>query len=177
MNEIRTFERIMAEVSNSKLLQVNTGILRKDACIVIVRTEWNASIIDELEKGCLRILEQQSVKHVHIVNVPGAFEIPFAIKSYWDANKYKDDRPDAFIALGCVLRGDTPHFDYVCQGVTQGVTQLNLTLPVPTIFGVLTVDNQQQADERIGGKHGHKGEEAAITAIKMIALVNSFHKK
>lgn len=167
----------MAEVSNSKLLQVDTGILKKDACIVIVRTEWNASIIDELEKGAVRVLEQQNVKHIHVINVPGAFEIPFAIKSYWDANKYRDDRPDAFIALGCVLRGDTPHFDYVCQGVTQGVTQLNLTLPVPTIFGVLTVDNQQQADERIGGKHGHKGEEAAITAIKMIALVNSFHKK
>ncbi len=166
----------MAEVSNSKLLQMNAGILTKDACIVIVRTEWNADIIDELEKGCARILQEHQVKHIHIVNVPGAFEIPFGIKAYWDASKYKDDRPDAFIALGCVLRGDTPHFEYVCQGVTQGVLQLNLTLPVPTIFGVLTVDNQQQADERIGGKHGHKGEEAAITAIKMIALGNSFKK-
>lgn len=166
----------MAEVSNSKLLSIDTGILKKDACIVIVRTEWNAGIIDELEKGCINVLKQQEVKHIHVVNVPGAFEIPFGVKSYWDANKYRDDRPDAFIALGCVLRGDTPHFDYVCQGVTQGVSQLNLTLPVPTIFGVLTVDNQQQADERIGGKHGHKGEEAAITAIKMIALANSFKK-
>ncbi len=98
----------MAEVSNSILLQVNTGILKKDACVVIVRTEWNAAIIDELEKGCIRILEQQGVKHIHIVNVPGAFEIPFGVKSYWDTNKYKEDRPDAFIALGCVLRGDTP---------------------------------------------------------------------
>jgi 6,7-dimethyl-8-ribityllumazine synthase len=65
-------------------------------------------------------------------------------------------------------------FDYVCKAVTDGVVQLNLTLPVPTIFGVLTVDNQQQVDERLGGKHGHKGEEAAITAIKMMALKNSF---
>ena len=167
----------MAEVSNSKLLHIEAGILKQDACIVIVRTEWNASIIDELEKGCVRVLEANKVKHIHVINVPGAFEIPFAIKAYWDANKYRDDRPDAFIALGCVLRGDTPHFDYVCQGVTEGVTQLNLSLPVPTIFGVLTVDNQQQADERIGGKHGHKGEEAAITAIKMVALVNSFQRK
>ncbi|MDF2189221.1 6,7-dimethyl-8-ribityllumazine synthase [Paraflavitalea sp. CAU 1676] len=167
----------MAEVSNSKLLHIEAGILKKDACIVIVRTEWNASIIDELEKGCVRVLEANQAKHIHVINVPGAFEIPFAVKSYWDANKYRDDRPDAFIALGCVLRGDTPHFDYVCQGVTQGVTQLNLNLPVPTIFGVLTVDNQQQADERIGGKHGHKGEEAAITALKMVALVNSFQRK
>ncbi|NII28941.1 6,7-dimethyl-8-ribityllumazine synthase [Pseudoflavitalea sp. X16] len=166
----------MAEVSNSKLLQINTGIPKKDACVVIVRTEWNAGIIDELEKGCVRILEQHGISHIRIVNVPGAFEIPFGIKNFWDINKYRDDRPDAFIALGCVLRGDTPHFDYVCQGVTQGVLQLNLSLPVPTIFGVLTVDNQQQADERIGGKHGHKGEEAAITAIKMIALANSYKK-
>jgi 6,7-dimethyl-8-ribityllumazine synthase len=166
----------MAQVSNSKLLQTHAGILTQDACIVIVRTEWNAAIIDELEKGCVRVLEEHKVKHIHVLNVPGAFEIPFGVKSYWDSSKYKDDRPDAFIALGCVLRGDTPHFDYVCQGVTQGVTQLNLTLPVPTIFGVLTVDNQQQADERLGGKHGHKGEEAAITAIKMIALAHAFKK-
>jgi 6,7-dimethyl-8-ribityllumazine synthase len=72
--------------------------------------------------------------------------------------------------LGCVIRGDTPHFDYVCKAVTDGVVQLNLLLPVPTIFGVLTVDNELQATERIGGKHGHKGEEAAVTAIKMINL-------
>ena len=87
-----------------------------------------------------------------------------------------ENRPDAFIALGCVLRGDTPHFDYVCKAVTDGVVQLNLALTVPTIYGVLTVDNEQQATERIGGKHGHKGEEAAITALKMIAMVKSFKK-
>ena len=67
-----------------------------------------------------------------------------------------------------MIRGDTPHFDYVCKAVTDGVVQLNLLLPVPTIFGVLTVDNELQAKERIGGKHGHKGEEAAVTAVKMI---------
>ena len=96
---------------------------------------------------------------------------------YWDNHKYKDDKPHAFIALACVIRGDTPHFDYVCKAVTDGVLQLNLLLPVPTIFGVLTVDNQEQADERIGGKHGHKGEEAAITALKMITLKQSFSPK
>ena len=79
-----------------------------------------------------------------------------------------------FIALGCVLRGDTPHFDYVCKAITDGIVQLNLALPVPTIYGILTVDNQQQIDERTGGKHGHKGKEAAVTALKMIALKNSF---
>jgi 6,7-dimethyl-8-ribityllumazine synthase len=166
----------MADVSNSKLLQLDTGIPDTNACIVIVRTDWNAAIIDELEKGCLKIFKREGLNNIRVINVPGAFEIPFGIKSYWDANKYKDDRPVAFIALGCVLRGDTPHFDYVCRGVTDGVMQLNLTLPIPVIFGVLTVDNDQQAQERIGGKHGHKGEEAAITALKMISVMNSYKR-
>ncbi|MBA3675703.1 MAG: 6,7-dimethyl-8-ribityllumazine synthase, partial [Chitinophagaceae bacterium] len=83
----------------------------------------------------------------------------------------------AFIALGCVLRGDTPHFDYVCKAVTDGVIQLNLSLPVPTIFGVLTVDNDKQALDRVGGVHGNKGEEAAISALKMIVLQQSFYSK
>lgn len=164
----------MAEVSNSTLLKIDTGIPNKNACIVIVRTEWNAAIVDRLQEGCIKVLRSNGVTDVRLITVPGAFEIPFGIKRYWDMNKYKDDRPLAFIALGCVIRGDTPHFDYVCKGVTDGILHLNLELPVPTIFGVLTVDNQQQADERIGGRHGHKGEEAAITAIKMIALQNTF---
>lgn len=166
----------MAEVSNSKLLQIDTGILEKNACIVIVRTEWNAAIVDELENGCKKTLSLHGVKDIKVLTVPGAFEIAFGIKRYWDLNKYKDDRPLAFIALGCVLRGDTPHFEYVCKGVTDGVVQLNLLLPIPTVFGILTVDTQQQAEDRIGGRHGHKGEEAAITALKMISLQNSFKK-
>jgi 6,7-dimethyl-8-ribityllumazine synthase len=159
----------MADVSNSKLLQTGTGILNKDACIVLVKTEWNAAIVDQLERGAIAALEAQSVKKIIVITVPGAFEIAYAIKNYWENNP-KKKRPDAFIALGCVIKGDTPHFDYVCKAVTDGVVQLNLTLQVPTIFGVLTVDNEQQALERIGGMHGHKGEEAAITALKMIAL-------
>ena len=154
-----------------------TGILiPTDACVVIVRTEWNAATVDKLEEGCREILLANNVQHMSIT-VPGAFEIPFAVKSYWEAHKYKDDKPCAFITLGCVLRGDTPHFDYVCKAVTEGVVQLNLLLPVPTIFGVLTVDNQQQVDERTGGKHGHKGKEAAVTALKMIALGRTFKKR
>ena len=166
----------MAEVSNSNLLQIDTGIPDKNACIIIVRTEWNTGIVSSLEDGCKRVLADHEITNLKTITVPGAFEIPYSIKKYWDVNKYNDERPAAFIALGCVLRGDTPHFDYVCKAVTDGVVQLNLLLPVPTIFGVLTVDNQQQAEERIGGKHGHKGEEAAITAIKMIALEQSFKK-
>jgi 6,7-dimethyl-8-ribityllumazine synthase len=163
----------MAEVSNSNLLTI-TGIPNvKDACIVIVRTEWNAAIVGALEEGARAVVEKAGAL-CRVITVPGAFEIPFGIRAYWDIHKYRDDRPMAFIALGCVLRGDTPHFEYVCRAVTDGVLQLNLSLPIPTIFGVLTVDNQQQADERIGGKHGHKGEEAAITALKMISLKKTF---
>ena len=147
--------------------------LPKSACVVIVRTEWNAATIDKLEDGCKKILTDHEVQHMSIT-VPGAFEIPFAIKKYWEQHKYKDDKPCVFIALGCVLRGDTPHFDYVSKAITDGVMQLNLILPVPTIFGVLTVDNQQQIDERTGGIHGHKGEEAALTALKMISLIDTF---
>ena len=159
---------------NTLNLYTTAGIqLIKDACVVIIRTEWNAATLDKLEAGCIKILDEHKVAH-KTVTVPGAFEIAFAVKSYWEFHKYKDDKPCAFIALGCVLRGNTPHFDYVCKAVTDGVVQLNLSLPVPTIFGVLTVDNQQQIDERTGGKHGHKGEEAAVTAIKMIALKQSY---
>jgi 6,7-dimethyl-8-ribityllumazine synthase len=164
----------MADISNSKLLST-TGILKKDACIVLVKTEWNAAIADQLERGCIAMLEKNEIKSIVVLTVPGAVEIPFAIKSYWD-NAGKKNKPAAFVALGCVIKGDTPHFDYVCKMVADGVTQLNLSLPVPTIFGVLTVNTEEQAMERIGGKHGHKGEEAAITAIKMISLSASFKK-
>lgn len=159
----------MADVSNSKLFQTIEGIQQlKDALVVLVKTEWNDTIVDELERGCLHQLHHYGIRTKTIV-VPGAVEIPFAIQHYWDSVK-KKARPEAFITFGCVIRGGTPHFEYVCQSVTQGVTQLNLTLPVPTIFGVLTVNNNEEAHERIGGAHGHKGEEAAITAVKMILL-------
>ena len=151
-------------------IALNKGIPSiQDAFIVIIKTEWNAHIIDRLEEGCLNILEKEGVETKTLV-VPGAFEIPFAIKDF-DQNSEK--KANAYIALGTVIRGDTPHFDYVCKGITDGVMQLNLSLDVPTIFGVLTVENEQQALDRVGGVHGHKGEEAAVTAIKMIALKRS----
>jgi 6,7-dimethyl-8-ribityllumazine synthase len=157
----------MATKGNTEL---NKGIPSlQDAFVVIVKTEWNAHIIDRLEDGCKNVLTAGGIRSESVV-VPGAFEIPFAIKSIHSGSGQK---ADAFIALGTVIRGDTPHFDYVCKGITDGVMQLNLTLDVPTIFGVLTVENEQQAEERVGGIHGHKGEEAATTAIKMIALKRS----
>ena len=159
----------MAAKGNTTL---NKGIpIIKDAFVVIVKTEWNAHIIDELENGCKRVLHDNGIKCKTLI-VPGAFEIPFAIKMHQLKSK---KQVDAYVALGAVIKGDTPHFDYVCKGITDGVMHLNVTLKVPTIFGVLTVDSEEQAFERIGGLHGHKGEEAAITAIKMIALQNEMN--
>lgn len=156
----------MADVTNSKLFQNIEGIQQlKDAFVVLVKTEWNAEIVDELESGCKKVLDKYGVKNKTII-VPGAVEIPFAIQRTF----YSDKTINAFIAFGCVVRGGTPHFEYVCQSVTNGITQLNLNLPVPVIFGVLTVDTIEQAKERIGGSNGHKGEEAAVTAVKMMML-------
>ena len=138
----------------------------KDAFVVIVKTEWNAHIVNKLESGVKKVFKENNIA-LKTITVPGAVEIPFAVKQHYT---YSKTLPDAYITLGTVIRGDTPHFDYVCKAVTDGVLQLNLSIDVPVIFGVLTLENEQQAMDRIGGIHGHKGEEAAITAIKMIAL-------
>ncbi len=154
----------MASKGNKSL---SKGIPKlKDAFVVIVKTEWNEHIVDKLEEGAVTMFNQQKIAYKTSV-VPGAGEIPFAVKAYSESSQQK---ADAFITLGCVIKGDTPHFDYVCKAVTDGVLSLNMLLDVPVIFGVLTVNNEQQALDRVGGSEGNKGEEAAITAIKMIAL-------
>src|SRR3954465_3667031 len=136
----------MADVSNSKLFQNIEGIRQiKDVLVVLVKTEWNADIVDNLERGCVKVFGHYGCTTKTII-VPGAVEIPFAIRQAWSNSK----TASAFIALGCVIRGGTPHFEYVCQSVTHGVTQLNLEMDVPVIFGVLTVDSTAQAHERIG---------------------------
>ena len=163
----------MSDVKKSNL-HISEGIPVENAFVVLVKTEWNAVIVDELEKGSIKKLKELGVKKIVSITVPGAVEIPFAIKSFWDNKKKK--RPDAFIALGCIIRGGTPHFEYVCKIVTEGVTQLNLSLPVPTIFGVLTVETERQAKERIGGPFGHRGEESAMAAVKMILLNQTLGK-
>ncbi len=152
-------------------IELNKGIpVIEDAFVIIIITEWNSKIVGELEKGAKKVLKSNGVKFKTVV-VPGAFEIPFAVKNHY---AYCKKVPDAYITLGTIIQGDTPHFDYVCKAVTEGVLQLNLSIDVPVIFGVLTVLNENQAKERIGGKLGHKGEEAAITALKMIHLNRSF---
>ena len=155
----------MATQGNTLL---NKGIpTLQDAFVVIVKTEWNAHIVDVLEEGAKKVLTEYGVQF-KVVTVPGAFEVPFVIQRL--AANNKEEKIDAFIAFATVIQGDTPHFDYVCQGITNGISQLNLTLDIPIIFGVLTVLTEEQAFDRTGGKHGHKGEEAAVTAIKMISL-------
>ncbi|NNV57766.1 6,7-dimethyl-8-ribityllumazine synthase [Limnovirga soli] len=160
----------MATKGNTAL---NKGIPKlKDAFVVIVKTEWNAAIVNKLQAGAVKVFKETGVGY-KVITVPGAVEIPFIVKAYNEGN---GQPADAFIAFGTVIRGDTPHFDYVCKTVTDGVLSLNMLLDVPVIFGVLTVNTEEQAMERVGGVHGHKGEEAAITAIKMIALNKKLRK-
>jgi len=135
----------------------------------IVVAEWNEEITSALLEGALTTLGKHGVKqeNIQIKTVPGSFELPFGARLV--ADQYS---PHAVICLGCVIQGETRHFDYICQGVTMGLTELNLSYDLPFIFGVLTTDDQQQALDRAGGKHGNKGDEAAVTALKMSALAN-----
>lgn len=133
----------------------------------IVVAEWNYEITSKILEGAVNTLTTNGVKAKNIVVrwVPGSFELVFGARMLADGSDL-----DAVIVLGCVIRGDTPHFEYVCSGVTQGITQLNLTEEIPFIFGLLTNDTMQQSIDRAGGIHGNKGDEAAITAIKMANL-------
>lgn len=135
-----------------------------DMRVAIVCAEWNANVTEKLLEGACNALEKNGVKseNILVARVPGTFELTFGAQQM--AETYE---PDAVIVLGCVVRGDTPHFDYVCQGVTIGITKLNTMFGIPFIFGVLTTDTMQQSLDRAGGIHGNKGVEAAITAIKM----------
>lgn len=135
-----------------------------DIRVAIISAEWNSHITDALTEGCVRTLEKHGVSGdmIDIFRVPGAVEL-----TYGASDAIETDAFDVVIVFGCVIRGGTPHFDYVCQSVTQGITHLNAECDIPVIFGVLTVDNEQQAIDRIGGIHGHKGEEAAEAALKM----------
>lgn len=156
-------------IHNQTLLN-DAGILQLEgASVVIVYTEWNDFVVSELAAGCEKVLDQYNVAHKR-VRVPGSFELPFACKQIWEQTKGTGSQPSAIVAFGCVIRGETPHFDYVCNAVTDGILQLNLELPVPVIFGVLTVNTVEQATDRLGGAHGHKGEEGALTALKMISF-------
>jgi 6,7-dimethyl-8-ribityllumazine synthase len=133
----------------------------------IVVSEWNEPITSALLEGTVSTLQKHGVKqeNIFIRTVPGTFELSFGARIVAEQSM-----ADAVICLGCVIQGETPHFDYICQGVSHGITELNLDYDIPFIFGVLTTLNLQQAEDRCGGKHGNKGDEAAITALKMARL-------
>jgi len=139
----------------------------------IVVAEWNWEITSALAKGAMDTLKRHGAteENISLKYVPGTFELPLGGQFFAEL-----DNVDAVILLGCVIQGETRHFDYICEGVTQGTKDLNLKYNKPFIFGVLTTDNQQQAQDRAGGKHGNKGDEAAVTAIKMVDLKHSFAK-
>lgn len=139
----------------------------------IVVAEWNYEITGALARGAVDTLIKHGAADENIVvkHVPGSFELTLGAQymaEFTDA--------DAIIILGCVIQGETRHFDFICQGVTQGITHLNMKYNKPFIFGLLTTDNQQQALDRAGGRLGNKGDEAAVTAIKMLALKQDLTK-
>jgi 6,7-dimethyl-8-ribityllumazine synthase len=137
--------------------------------IGIVVSRWNAEITGALLKGASDTLKEHGVKekNITITYVPGTFELPLGAQYL-----AQQDKMNAVIALGCVIQGETRHFDFICDAAANGIMQVGLTHNKPVIFGVLTTDNQKQAQDRAGGKHGNKGVEAAVTALQMIALTN-----
>jgi 6,7-dimethyl-8-ribityllumazine synthase len=137
----------------------------------IVWAEWNHTITHGLMKGAYDTLVKHGAKPENIITktVPGAFELTLGGQYMAEYGQV-----DAIICIGCVIQGDTKHFDFICDAVAKGITNLNMRYGKPFIFGVLTVNTQQQAEDRTGGKHGNKGDEAAVTAIKMLGMKNSF---
>ena len=138
----------------------------KDFRFGIVVSEWNDTITDGLLKGAYDTLIENAVlpENILVSYVPGSFELIYGSK------KMQEQSVDAVIAIGCVIQGETKHFDFVCEGVTQGIKDLNVLHDIPVIFCVLTDNTMQQSIDRSGGKHGNKGTEAAVAAIKMADL-------
>jgi len=139
----------------------------------IVVAEWNEEITHALAEGAIETLKKHGAvdKNILLKHVPGSFELTLGAQLMLEETDV-----DAVIILGCVIQGETRHFDFICTGVTEGITQLNINFSTPVIFGLLTTDNQQQAIDRAGGKHGNKGDEAAITAIKMVDFKDNISK-
>ena len=140
--------------------------------IGIVISEWNDEITKKLAEGAISTLTDNGVDkdNIFIEYVPGSFELPLGAKFLFNSLLSEDIELDAVICLGCVIQGETRHFEFICQAVSQGIMQLGISLNLPIIFGVLTTENLEQAQARAGGKHGNKGVEAAVTALKMVQL-------
>lgn len=153
----------MAGSLTSGSVESSVDLSKKRFAIVVA--EWNSEITEALYSGAVESLLSHGVRKKDIIrkNVPGTFEL--TLGALWQA---EEKNIDAVLCLGCVIQGETPHFDYICQAVAYGITEVNIKTRKPVIFGVLTTLDKQQAFDRAGGKHGNKGEEAALTAIKML---------
>ena len=141
----------------------NTGKVR----IAVIAARWNAEITDGLVEGAVRAFARHHIDGdaVDVFRVPGAFELPLASQRAARSGRY-----DAVVALGCVIRGDTPHFDYVCSETTRGIGEVSLNENLPVAFGLLTTDNLQQSLDRSGDNHENKGEEAALTILELLTV-------
>src|SRR3990167_5441720 len=139
--------------------------------IAVITSRFNDDITDKLKSGALERLIECDVpeNQITIIDVPGAIEIPLIALQCAKQNKYH-----AIICLGAVIRGETTHYDYVCEQVSHGCQQVMMQYDIPVIFGVLTTENEKQALDRVGGAHGHKGRDAADAAIEMIGLMQQF---
>jgi len=140
--------------------------------ICLVVADWNSDVTYAMKEAAMQTLREHGVKEDNIVtrHVPGSFELSSGAQMM----AHNISMIDAIICIGCVIRGETPHFDYICQGVAYGLTKISIEYSIPVIFGVLTTNDLQQALDRSGGKHGNKGVEAAVTAIKMAAIKSDF---
>ena len=146
----------------------------KKTRVAIAAARFNADLVDELLAGCVRRLGELGVpaERVEVVRVPGAFELPVAAKAFARAGRF-----EAVICLGAVVRGDTPHFDFVAGEAARGIQDVAIGENLPVIFGVLTTNTHEQAVERTGGTHGHAGERAAEAAVEMIGVLRTIGKK
>ncbi|MBT8454109.1 MAG: 6,7-dimethyl-8-ribityllumazine synthase [Deltaproteobacteria bacterium] len=154
----------MSEDRNAPLKEVAAPT---DARFAIVWSRFNREVVGKLLEGAQACLAERGVseKSVYVVEVPGAWELPYAAQQLAQSKRF-----DAVVALGAVIRGGTPHFDFVSQGTALGLGRVALDTKVPVIFGLLTTDDEAQAFERAGGTHGNKGRDAALTAIEMVIL-------
>ena len=154
---------------SSKFPGFEPADLPESARVAVVAARFNGGIVDELLDGCLRRLDELGLDggRVEIHRVPGAFELPVAAKVLGETKKYA-----AVVCLGCVVRGDTPHFDYVAGECARGISNVAIDEHLPVIFGVLTTNTHQQALDRTGGSHGHAGERAAEAAVEMITVLS-----
>ena len=153
----------MADYSNQNFLHERLDASSLNKKIAVVTAKWNSEVTSKLKEGALRTLREAGIpeEHIHVWDVPGTYELIYAANQC--AQKY-----DAVICLGCVIQGETRHFDFICDAVSNGLANVTIKHNKPVAFGVLTTDNQQQALERSGGKHGHKGEEAAHTILQLL---------